>query len=407
MEVVRESEGDVLHVRVSGRLDNHWAEPFDEAIEEMIREGRHHLRLDLSGVTYLSSAGVGALMNAYRETKNLHGSFLITAASDRVRTILELVSLDAILFGLEKSEPAASVAGPGQTQSENAAFEVHPLDAPRSESRWLGEPARLRQSAYTSADTSAIAVRGNTFALGVGALGQSYDECRSLFGEFVAAAGTAAFMPTDGTTTPDYMTLSGELVPEVQALYAIVFEGSPAQLLRFEARTVGVGVPLSEIVAACASVAGADEFGMVMAAEVGGLVCTGLRRSPALDDPAQFDFPSVRDWLSFTPEHEFARSSALVVGVLSASPSEAMRPFLRPVSDPFHGHLHAAVTAFRSLPRGRVEIGQVLSETFQPRSVVSVVHLIRDSRPIEGAGESEFQRGACWVFPLSRNGVAS
>ena len=36
MEVVRRAEGNVLHVRVTGRLDNHWSEPFDEAIEETV-----------------------------------------------------------------------------------------------------------------------------------------------------------------------------------------------------------------------------------------------------------------------------------------------------------------------------------------------------------------------------------
>ena len=65
-----------------------------------------------------------------------------------------------------------------------------------------------------------------------------------------------------------------------------------------------------------------------------------------------------------------------------------------------------AVTAFRSLPRGHLEIGGIVSESFQPRSVLSVVHLLRDARPIEGAGESEFQRGACWVFPIAEGGVA-
>jgi hypothetical protein len=64
------------------------------------------------------------------------------------------------------------------------------------------------------------------------------------------------------------------------------------------------------------------------------------------------------------------------------------------------------VTAFRSLPRGKVEIADVLAQAFQPRHVVSVVHLLRDHRPIEGAGESEFQRGACWIFPIA-NGDSS
>jgi hypothetical protein len=148
-------------------------------------------------------------------------------------------------------------------------------------------------------------------------------------------------------------------------------------------------------------VAGTAEFGVVMAAEVSGLVCALLRRSPAQADPARFDFPSVREWLSFAPEHEHARTSSIIVGFASASPSEEVRPFLRPISDAFRGHFHAAVTAFRSLQRGRVEIADVLAQAFQPRGVISVVHLLRDNRPIEGAGESEFQRGATWVFPMT------
>ena len=403
MEIVKQRSGDFLEVRVSGRLDNHWSGPFEEALAEMIREGVHHLRLDLSEVRYLSSAGIGVLMTAYREMGDLQGTFLITAASERVREVLRLVALDSILFGTPSADfaPRPSADLPRQIQSERALFDCYSLDGSRSECRLFGQPARMSQGAYGAEDTSSIRISKELFALGVGALGHGFDECRNLFGEFVAAAGSAAYMPTDGTSTPDYMMSSGELVPEIQALYGIVFRGSPGHLLRFESSTPGGAVPLSEVVSVCASVAGTRDLGIVMAAEVFGLVCALLRRSPAQADPARFDFPTVREWLSFASEHEYARTSSLVVGVASASPSEALSPFLRPVSDEFAGHFHAAVTAFRSLPRGRVEIAEVLGQAFQPRSVVSVVHLLRDSRPIEGAGESEFQRGACWIFPMA------
>ena len=393
MEIVKQRSGDFLDVRVTGRLDNHWSEPFDEAIAEMIREGAHHLRLDLSGVNYLSSAGIGALMKAYRDTRELQGSCTITAASDRVRTILKLVELDELLFALPSAKPVARAvtAGPQQIPSDKALFESYALDASPSRGNVIGEPDKLARSAYEAA--TPITIRQDLFAVGVGALGASYDECRGVFGEFIAAAGTAAYMPTDGTSTPDYMMRSGELVPEVQALYAIVFRGSPSHLLRFEASE---SVPLSEIVRVCGAVAGTPQFGIVMAAEVSGLVCARLRRSP-VDAAARFEFPAVREWLSFTPEHEYARTSSLVVGVATSTPSA----FVRPISDEYQGHFHAAVTAFRSLPRGKVQISDVLSQAFQPRSLLSVVHLLRDNRPIEGAGESEFQRGACWLFPLA------
>jgi hypothetical protein len=171
--------------------------------------------------------------------------------------------------------------------------------------------------------------------------------------------------------------------------------------LRFEANTPGEGVPLSEIVQACASLAGTTTVGIVMAADITGLVCARLRRPPAIGDGVRFDFPAVREWLSFTPEREFARFSCLVVGLASASPSASLAPFLRPVNDRFSGHFHAVVTAFRSLPRGKLPVADIVSAWLQPRSVISVVHLLRDARAIEGAGESEFQRGACWVFPIA------
>jgi len=101
------------------------------------------------------------------------------------------------------------------------------------------------------------------------------------------------------------------------------------------------------------------------------------------------------------PEHEYTRTSSIVVGLATASPSAEARPFVRPVSDALDGHFHAAVTSFRSLPRGKVELAEVVTQAFQSRSLLSVVHLLHDTRPVEGAGESEFHRGACWLFPLA------
>jgi len=246
----------------------------------------------------------------------------------------------------------------------------------------------------------------------VGALGANHEECRDLFGEFVGAAGCAAYMPTDGTATPDYMLSTVGFAPSVQALYAITFRGSPSHQLRFEANSPDAGVPLSDITRACVSLAGTQTVGIVMAADIAGLVCARLRRSPGRGG-VPFDFPAVREWLSFTPEREFARFSSLVVGLVSASPPDSLAPFLRPVSQEYQGHFHAVVTAFRSLPRGKLPVADIVSAWLQPRSVISVVHLLRDARSrdvgsrdasrfdSEGAGESEFQRGACWIFPIA------
>jgi anti-anti-sigma factor len=416
MEIVKERSGGVVHLRLAGRLDNHWSQSLDDTLHEVAREGARHVRLDFSGVTYLSSAAAAVLLKHLRDAAALQGSLQISAASERARNTLRLMGFVELLIAGASTEAARrkTLSIPLPLESERASFESRVLDGRKSELQLIGNPD-LQGAA------SPISIYRDVFALGVGALGASEEECRDSFGEFVGAAGGAAFMPTDGTATPDYMLSAVGLVPTVHALYAIAFRGSPAYQLRFEANTPEAGVPLSDIVRAAVSLAGTPTVGIVMAADVAGLVCARLRRSPGRGEALQFDFPAVRDWLSFTPEREFARFSSLVVGVASASPSPSLVPFLRPISDEHQGHFHAVVTAFRSLPRGKLAVGEIVSAWLQPRSVVSVVHLLRDARPrdasrivrdasrivSEGAGESEFQRGACWIFPIAERRESS
>ena len=394
MEIAKERSDNVVHLRLFGRLDNHWSQSLDEVLHDVAREGARHVRLDFSGVTYVSSAGAAVLLKHQRDAAALHGSLQISAASERARsTLRQMGFVELLIAGAGTGAvPRKTLSIPLPLESERATYESRVLEGRKSEYSLIGDPALQSQS-------SPISIYRDVFALGVGALGANHEECRDVFGEFVGAAGGAAYMPTDGTATPDYMLSTVGLVPTVQALYAITFRGAPSHQLRFEASSPDAGVPLSDITRACVSLAGTPAVGIVIAADIAGLVCARLRRSPGHGDP-QFDFPAVREWLSFTPEREFARFSGLVVGLVSASPSPSLAPFVRPVSDEHHGHFHAVVTAFRSLPRGKLPVASIVAAWLQPRSVISVVHLLRDTRVIEGAGESEFQRGVCWIFPM-------
>src|SRR5258705_12012065 len=93
MEIVTQQLGDALEIRVKGRLDNYWGEHLQGNIEELIRGGAHHLRLNFSGVSYLSSAGVGLLGRYYRQLKAIGGSFAIVTPSEQVKLVIELCHL--------------------------------------------------------------------------------------------------------------------------------------------------------------------------------------------------------------------------------------------------------------------------------------------------------------------------
>ena len=97
--------GDALEVKVKGRLDNYWTEHLRGNVEEMIRGGAHVIRMNLSEMTYLSSAGVGLLAIFHRKLKSIGGSFVITSPSKHVKLVLDLCHLSPIL--LSESAPVA------------------------------------------------------------------------------------------------------------------------------------------------------------------------------------------------------------------------------------------------------------------------------------------------------------
>jgi hypothetical protein len=68
------------------------------------------------------------------------------------------------------------------------------------------------------------------------------------------------------------------------------------------------------------------------------------------------------------------------------------------------GHFHAAVVPYRPLPGGAAELTATVAHVFEPGRIETILHLLCDSRPILGAGESTFTRGVIWYVPLAVGG---
>jgi len=73
MEISTQQNGDVLDVKVKGRLDNYWTEHLRRNLDEMVRSGAHGIRLNLSEISFLSSAGVGLLVQCHTQLKAIGG----------------------------------------------------------------------------------------------------------------------------------------------------------------------------------------------------------------------------------------------------------------------------------------------------------------------------------------------
>lgn len=411
MRISTSQHGGIVEVVAAGRLDESWADHLGSALDEVVRDGTHHVRLNMEAVSYLSSAGIRILVRCYQDLKDINGSFAITNPSRQVRNILDMTRLSPILISEESS--AAAAPPPAEQdlsiKTENGSFQVLEKSAGHTLTcQIFGDGTRLEGGGYSTEDMSAVRYPNGTFGLGVGAFGSDFSDCRDRFGEFLAAGAAAAYLPTDGASVPDYLIASGSLVPEVGVLYGIRCEGNFALHLRFQADKETRDIGLAEIVSACLKVAEADTAGIVMIAESTGLVGAALRRSPASERSSTgspFAHPDIRKWVTFTAEPAHAGSLCLVAGIASTDGAAAadLGSLLRALPHPsqsLSGHFHSAVFPYRPIQKGKLELDAMVKLLFEGHGPHGLLHLLSDNREAAGAGESKFVRGACWVAPI-------
>jgi anti-sigma B factor antagonist len=408
---IRRVDG-IAEMVLIGSLDSSWSSYLADRIDEVVRGGALELRIDMSGVSYLSSNGIALLVRYHKQLRQIGGRFRIVADSEAVSQVLRLTGVTQIL-GDDGPAPGHGTDGAAPSEvveREGMTLQIFPKSGGRGVERLqlIGDPARLLAGGYDATDEQTWMAVPGAIALGLGALGPNFETCRGRFGEFLAVAGVAAYRPSTGPGRPDFEQAVGAFVPAVRLLYGLSFPAARAAVIRFEAKGEpgSASVPLSQIAEACLDQAAGGVVGVAFVGESAGLVGAAIRRSP-VGLPAESDLfahPEVRDWLSLTPEPDHSRSTALVVGVATREANPLLSPFVRPLSESsapeLQGHFHVAVVPYRPLPGGAVELAATVSHVLEPGRIETILHLLGDSRPIIGAGESTFTRGVIWYVPL-------
>ena len=95
MTVSKQIDGSKMTVEVAGRLDTTTAPQLEEEFKSSL-DNVNDLVLDLSGLEYISSAGLRVLL-ASQKVMNTKGSMKVTGVSDVVMEIFEVTGFTDIL----------------------------------------------------------------------------------------------------------------------------------------------------------------------------------------------------------------------------------------------------------------------------------------------------------------------
>ena len=109
MKVTTEKHDTILIVEINGRVDISTAKKFESALLTPIRQGVKEIIVDLASLTYLSSAGLRALLTASQKTHTAGGALMICEASSQVREVLKVSGLSRMITSVDTREMAINL----------------------------------------------------------------------------------------------------------------------------------------------------------------------------------------------------------------------------------------------------------------------------------------------------------
>lgn len=92
-----EVKGDILILRLNGRLDAISSPTTEKRIFDYINAGHTKLVLNFFGVDYLSSAGMRMLLSTSKKLKSLSGKLVVCCITSNVMDVLKMSGFDHVL----------------------------------------------------------------------------------------------------------------------------------------------------------------------------------------------------------------------------------------------------------------------------------------------------------------------
>ena len=86
-------KGGSLTVMLAGELDHHNAAEIRETLDGMLNDSVRELILDMSGVTFMDSSGIGIVLGRYRRMGERGGKLYLSGLGGNAERILKMAGV--------------------------------------------------------------------------------------------------------------------------------------------------------------------------------------------------------------------------------------------------------------------------------------------------------------------------
>src|SRR6266516_471757 len=88
----RTADNGITVVAPTGRLDVAGAPALKEAISEVVKNGPPRIVIDMEGVSFVDSTGLGSVISALKQVRGSQGEMRLAAPNQQARVVLELTT---------------------------------------------------------------------------------------------------------------------------------------------------------------------------------------------------------------------------------------------------------------------------------------------------------------------------
>jgi anti-sigma B factor antagonist len=108
------TDDDIAVLVIGGPMDVETTPRLRDHLVRLIDEGRHRLVFDLSGVDFIDSIGLGAIVGLVHRLRPHDGSLAMAAPSPQARNVLQITQLVRVVSVCDTLEAALSAVRGGK-----------------------------------------------------------------------------------------------------------------------------------------------------------------------------------------------------------------------------------------------------------------------------------------------------
>ena len=110
MKITQRVEGDVTVFLPEGRIDTQAATEMDQALQTAVSGGCYKIVVDMSGVDYISSAGLRSLASVLVKSRAEGGDMKLAALNKRVTRVFNIIGFDLSCRSTTHPRPPSQIS---------------------------------------------------------------------------------------------------------------------------------------------------------------------------------------------------------------------------------------------------------------------------------------------------------